>query len=134
MKIWTRDGYKVVEVAFDRDLHQFNIVREGEVLYVINPATLEDQAQIIADLNAGHDVNGWEDGNGNTIYLDIEPSPPTEYVNSPWLADHLGVTKQYIGKAAKSALKAGYRGSFPRPDAFVAGRPLWLKSRFGVDK
>lgn len=69
MKTWTRYGYEIVEVPFDHDLHQFNVVRDGEVLYEINPVTLEDQAQIIADLDAGHDVNGWEDGKGNTISI-----------------------------------------------------------------
>lgn len=70
MKTWTREGYEVVEVAFDRDLHQFNVVQDSEVLFEINPATLEDQAQIIADLDNGEDVNGWEDGNGNTIFVE----------------------------------------------------------------
>ena len=69
MKTWLRVGYDVVEVPFDHDLHQFNVVQDGEVLFEINPATLEDQAQIIADLDAGHDVNGWEDGMGNTISI-----------------------------------------------------------------
>lgn len=69
MRTWLRDGYEVVEVSFNHDLHQFNVVRDGEVLYEINPATLEDQVQIIADLDAGHDVNGWEDGMGNTISI-----------------------------------------------------------------
>jgi len=69
MKTWLRDGYKVVEVPFDHDLHQFNVVQDGEVLFEINPATLEDQAQIIADLDAGHGVDGWEDGMGNTITI-----------------------------------------------------------------
>lgn len=53
-----------------------------------------------------------------------------EYVDAAWLSRHLGVTKQNIGKSARSALKDGYRGTFPRPDALVEGRPLWLKSRF----
>lgn len=69
MKTWLRDGYEVVEVAFDHELHQFNVVQDGAVLFEINPATLEDQVQIIADLDAGEDVNGWEDGMGNTIRI-----------------------------------------------------------------
>ena len=69
MKTWLRDSYEVVEVPFDHDLHQFNVVQDGEVLFEINPATLEDQAQIIADLDAGHGVDGWEDGMGNTITI-----------------------------------------------------------------
>ncbi|MFB5761086.1 hypothetical protein [Paenibacillus medicaginis] len=57
-----------------------------------------------------------------------------EYVDAAWLSRQLGVTKQSVGKSAKSALKDGYRGSFPRPDATVEGRPLWLKSRFGEEQ
>ncbi|PPQ49144.1 hypothetical protein C5G87_07155 [Paenibacillus peoriae] len=70
MKIWTREGYEVLEVAFDRDLHQFEIVQDGETRFTITPPDLESQAQIISDLDAGEDVNGWEDGNGNTIYVE----------------------------------------------------------------
>lgn len=70
MKTWTREGYEVVEVAFDHDLHQFEVVQDGETLFTITPPDLENQAQIIADLDAGEDVNGWDDGNGNTIYVE----------------------------------------------------------------
>lgn len=70
MKTWTREGYEVVEAAFDHDLHQFEVVQEGETLFTITPPDLESQEQIIADLDAGEDVNGWEDGNGNTIYVE----------------------------------------------------------------
>lgn len=70
MKTWTRDGYKVVEVAFDHDLHQFEIVKDGETLFTITPPDLETQEQIISDLDAGEDVNGWEDGMGNTIRVE----------------------------------------------------------------
>ncbi|WP_025716052.1 hypothetical protein [Paenibacillus sp. 1-18] len=70
MKTWTRKGYEVKEVAFDHDLHQFEVVQDGETLFTITPPDLENQAQIIADLDAGEDVNGWDDGMGNTIYVE----------------------------------------------------------------
>ncbi|MDQ0496369.1 hypothetical protein [Paenibacillus brasilensis] len=70
MKKWTREGYEVVEIAFDHDLHQFEVVQDGETIFTITPPDLDSQAQIIAELDAGEDVNGWEDGNGNTIYVE----------------------------------------------------------------
>jgi len=67
MKVWMREGYEVVEKPFDGNLHEFEIVKGDEVVGTITPDSLEDQARIIADLDAGEDVNGWEDGMGNTI-------------------------------------------------------------------
>ena len=71
MKIWERNGYRVVEKPFDYDLHVFDIIRsdDEEVITTIYPATIEDMRSIIRDLDAGADVDGWEDGNGNTIRL-----------------------------------------------------------------
>ena len=70
MRTWVRNGYKVVEVAFDYDLHQFQIVRDsGEIVATITPADLDDQNDIIKALDAGEDVSGWEDGMGNTITI-----------------------------------------------------------------
>ena len=70
MRTWKREGYTVVEKAFDYDLHEFDVVLDsGEVVGTITPATLEDMAAVVADLDAGADVNGWEDGMGNTIYV-----------------------------------------------------------------
>lgn len=67
MRTWTREGYEVVEIDFDHDLHQFQVIKGDEVVATITPNDLDTQAQIIADLDAGEDVNGWEDGEGNTI-------------------------------------------------------------------
>lgn len=68
MKTWARDGYKVVEKPFDFDLHVFDVIRDdGKVISTIYPATIEDMNAIIRDLDNGEDVDGWEDGNGNTI-------------------------------------------------------------------
>lgn len=67
MRVWERGSYKIVEVEFDHDLHQFNVVKNDEVIASIVPADLENQEQIIIDLNAGEDVDGWDDGMGGTI-------------------------------------------------------------------
>ena len=70
MKVWEREGYIVQEVEFDGDLHEFEVVKDGEVIATITPADIDDMNQIIADLDAGEDVNGWEDGMGNTIVIE----------------------------------------------------------------
>ena len=70
MRTWTRNGYKVVEVEFDYDLHQFEVVRDnGEIVATITPFDLDDQNDIIKALDAGQGVEGWEDGHGNTITI-----------------------------------------------------------------
>lgn len=69
MKTWERDSYTVVEVPFDGDLHEFQIVKGEEVIATITPATIEDMKIITKDLDSGKDVNGWEDGMGNTISI-----------------------------------------------------------------
>jgi hypothetical protein len=69
MSTWTRSNYNVVEVEFNYDLHQFEVVQDGTVLHTITPADLDSQADIISDLNNGECVNGWEDGMGNSIYI-----------------------------------------------------------------
>ena len=70
MRTWVRNGYKVVEVEFDYDLHQFEVVRDsGEIIATITPFDLDDQNDIIEALDAGQGVEGWEDGHGNTITI-----------------------------------------------------------------
>lgn len=69
MRTWNRKGYEVVEVEFDGDLHEFEVIKNGEVVATITPDTIEDMEQIIADLDNGEDVDGWEDGMGNTISI-----------------------------------------------------------------
>jgi len=72
MKTWERDGYIVVERPFDFDLHVFDVIGDGgEVIGTIYPADINDMHAIIKDLDSGEDVDGWEDGNGNTIRLSI---------------------------------------------------------------
>lgn len=70
MKTWEREGYIVEEVEFDGDLHEFNVIKNGEVIATITPADIDDMKQIIEDLDNGEDVNGWEDGMGNTIAIE----------------------------------------------------------------
>lgn len=73
MKTWTRKGYVVNEVEFDRDLHEFEVVKDnGEKIATITPADTDDMQLIIKDLDNGEDVDGWEDGMGNTISIDVE--------------------------------------------------------------
>jgi len=67
MRNWKREGYEVAEKEFDRDLHEFEVVKRGEVIATITPADIDDMQRIVADLDNGEDVNGWEDGMGNTI-------------------------------------------------------------------
>lgn len=69
MRTWKREGYEVVEKEFDYDLHQFEIIKDEEVKFTITPASIVDMQSIIEDLDAGEDVNGWEDGMGNTISI-----------------------------------------------------------------
>jgi hypothetical protein len=67
MRVWERKGYIVPEIEFDHDLHEFEVVKDGRVIATITPADVEDMEKIIADLDSGEDVNGWEDGLGNVI-------------------------------------------------------------------
>lgn len=70
LKTWERKGYTVEEKEFDYDLHQFEVIKDnGEVIGTITPGSIEDMNQIIEDLDNGEDVDGWEDGNGNTINI-----------------------------------------------------------------
>lgn len=70
MRKWERNGYTVEERDFDYDLHQFAVIVEGKKEQLITPDSIESMNDIMADLDAGEDVQGWEDGCGNTIYTD----------------------------------------------------------------
>lgn len=72
MRIWKRNGYIVREVEFDHNLHEFEVVKDGEVIATITPADLDDMNRIISDLDAGEGVDGWEDGMGNVISIPEE--------------------------------------------------------------
>lgn len=69
LKVWERKGYTVEMVEYDYDLKAFEVV-QGDKVQTIYPATIEDMEQIIIDLDNGEDVDGWEDGLGNTIVIE----------------------------------------------------------------
>ena len=69
MKTWIRQNYIVKEIEFDYDLHAFAVITDEGLVKKIYPTTYATMEQIISDLDAGADVNGWEDGNGNTITI-----------------------------------------------------------------
>ena len=69
LKTWERNTYTVEEREFDGDLHEFDVIKNGEVIATITPETIEDMQAIIEDLDNGEDVDGWEDGKGNTINI-----------------------------------------------------------------
>lgn len=69
LRTWERDDYTVEMVEYDADLKAFEII-QGEKVQTIYPATIEDMQSIIEDLDNGEDVDGWEDGLGNTIVID----------------------------------------------------------------
>ena len=73
INIWAFEGrehgYTVQEVEHDYDLHAFEVYQLGELVHTITPSDIESMQQIIADLNQGYGVNGYEDGMGNTISI-----------------------------------------------------------------
>lgn len=69
MKTWNRNTYTVEMVEHDHDLKAFEVKQDDEV-QTIYPETIEDMQSIIDDLDNGEDVNGWEDGLGNTIVVE----------------------------------------------------------------
>lgn len=71
LKKWKREGYTVVEREFDYDLHVFAVIVVGKKEQIITPDSIESMKSIIESLDNGEDVDGWEDGMGNTIYTGI---------------------------------------------------------------
>lgn len=70
MRTWERKNYTVEERELDYDLHEFAVIQNGEIIGIIVPDTIEVMEQIIDDLDNGEDVTSWEDGMGNTIYIE----------------------------------------------------------------
>lgn len=68
LRTWEREGYTVEMIDFDHDLKAFEVI-QGDKVQTIYPATIESMESIIEDLDNGEDVDGWEDGNGNTIVI-----------------------------------------------------------------
>lgn len=69
MKEWLRNGYRVKEVEFDYDLHALEIVQNNKVIATMTFDSMEQMQETFNQLNAGADVDGWEDGMGNTIRI-----------------------------------------------------------------
>lgn len=69
MKIWERDGYIVEEREFDYDLHRLSVIVDGVELYEIIPSDIDNMKDMMEELDNGADVEGWEDGQGNTIRI-----------------------------------------------------------------
>jgi hypothetical protein len=67
--VWEREGYKVVEVDFDGDLHCFEVIQNDEVVSTIYPDTIEQMEEDKKALDNGEGVEDWEDGRGNPINL-----------------------------------------------------------------
>lgn len=68
-KTWERKNYTVKMIDFDYGLKAFEVI-QGDNVQTIYPSTIEDMELIIKDLDNGDDVDGWEDGQGNTINID----------------------------------------------------------------
>lgn len=69
MNMWTRKNYVIIPVEHHHDLYKFEVIQNGEIIAIISPSTLSQQNHIISALNDGEDINGWDDCNGNTIYV-----------------------------------------------------------------
>ena len=70
MKTWQRKGYTVEEREFDYDLLKFVVIQEDEEDQEIVPDSFEVMAEIVHALDNGEDVDGWENGNGETIKIE----------------------------------------------------------------
>src|SRR5699024_2273780 len=68
-RTWERQNYEVDMVDHDYDLKAFEVRQYGMVTWTIVPGDIESMKEIIEDLDNGEDVEGWEDGNGNTVVL-----------------------------------------------------------------
>lgn len=72
MREWTfKNEITVEEIAYDGDLHAFEVSHNGKRLGSIYPDTIEDMKSCITELDAGHDPisAGWEDGLGNSCTM-----------------------------------------------------------------
>ena len=70
LKKWTRERYTVEERPDGLNgLSWFAIMEGGEVADYIYPGSHWDQVRIIDALDAGEDVNGWDNGAGNPVKI-----------------------------------------------------------------
>lgn len=73
MRKWEfEDGIRVEEVAYDYDLHSFDVYNGERYLGSIYPACVEEAQKCIDELDNGSNpvADGWEDGMGNTCTAD----------------------------------------------------------------
>ena len=81
MRTWERGYYKVVEIEHNYGLHAFEVVQDGKVISAIWPDDEEAMQHIINELDAGADVNGWENGMGGTVHVERKITP-LDYVTT----------------------------------------------------
>jgi hypothetical protein len=85
MRTWKREGYKVAEKEFDYDLHEFDVKTDGgKLIATITPGSLEEMEDIIKNLDNGEDVDGWEDGKGNTIRIENNDVEDLQSIYNEW--------------------------------------------------
>ena len=65
---WTQpSGVRITEIEYDYDAHAFEISYKGLRIVTIYAQSPEGTLAIRTRLDAGDDVRGWEDGNGNCV-------------------------------------------------------------------
>lgn len=111
LRTWNRKGYTVEEQEFDYNLHKFAVIVDDEKVAEIVPADVMDMDDIIKDLDAGIDVNGWDNGNGETVDLPVyvveTENPKKAALNDHAITEH---GRSYSRKLAEQ----WYNGIFDR--------------------
>jgi len=69
MRTWEYEDYVVKEKEFDCDLHEFDVVKNGEIVATITPGSLDEMEVLVNFLNHGYCVSALEDGKGNAINI-----------------------------------------------------------------
>lgn len=65
---WIRENCEIREVDCDADRHTFEVFdTTGNYMGVIDADDADQTREIASQLNNGEDIEGWEDGHGNTI-------------------------------------------------------------------
>ena len=82
MRVWERKNYQVVEDEFDGDLQAFDVMKHGVVIATITPSTVDDMGRIVQDLDNGGCVDGWEDGSGGIVNVDLPVRTHVIYSNN----------------------------------------------------
>jgi len=66
---WERERYIVKEKPFDFDLSQFDIIQDGRAIETITVFYKDDQESIRNALNNGKEIDGWNNGFGDVVYI-----------------------------------------------------------------